>query len=67
MRTLVNESTYHSQGFRSRNEYLVHLSYYYDVPLPLVLTLSDRLGAAEDFDVLIERLEEYNDDMFRYG
>lgn len=67
MRTFVNEAIYHEHGFRSRNEYLVHLSYHYDVPLPLILTLSDGLGAAEDFSLLVERLEQYHDDMFKFA
>lgn len=64
--TSASDAIYHEHGFRSRNAYLVHLSYEYDVPLPLILTLSDQLGATEDFALLIERLEQYNDDLFRF-
>jgi len=46
----------------SRLNYLANLADVYDVPLEVVCILADTLGANEDFDGLINALEDLEND-----
>ena len=43
----------------TRREYLVDLAMEYDVPLDVVFLLADLLGENEDYDGLVNSLEDY--------
>jgi hypothetical protein len=47
----------------NRLNYLIDLSEEYDVPQQTVFTLADFLGPDEDFDGLVNALEDYEDRM----
>jgi hypothetical protein len=57
----MDKNIYQENGYGNRNDYLVALSEDYDVPLDVVLSLTDLLGESEDFDGLIEILLDYED------
>ena len=54
----INENLYVENGFESRNDYLIFLSEEYGVGLETVHALADLLGESEDFDGLINALED---------
>lgn len=51
-------SIYEKHGYEDRFEYLDHLAEEYGVSIELVYGLADLLGPSEDFDGLINALEE---------
>lgn len=53
------ENIYQEHGYKSRLDYLQCLAEDYGVPLGVVKMLSNILGMDEDFDDLINALEDY--------
>jgi hypothetical protein len=51
-------SFYTDKGYNNRRDYLQQLADEYDVPFDLVVSLAQLLGATEDFDGLINALED---------
>jgi len=52
---------YQAAGHANRREYLSHLSREMDVPLQAVIALADLLGPNEDFDGLVNALQDYGE------
>lgn len=50
---------YKENGYENREDYLKALASDYDVRLSVVISLADVLGPEEDFDGLINELEDY--------
>ena len=57
----ANENVYIRNGYKSREGYLICLADDYDVDKETVFMLADMLGASEDFDGLINALEDYSE------
>lgn len=53
------ENIYKEKGYKSREDYLQSLAYDYSLPLFIVKSLADTLGRSEDFDGLINAIEDY--------
>lgn len=51
-------SIYEENGYANRREYLESLAEEFDVPMETVFTLASLLGKSEDFDGLINALED---------
>ena len=51
-------------GYTGRRQYLKSLADEYDVEYLTVLTLANTLGQDEDFDMLLDSLEEASDEAF---
>ena len=51
-------SVYQDNGYDSRKHYLECMSEEYDVPVEIVFSLAQMLGSTEDFDGLINALED---------
>ena len=51
-------SIYEENGYTNRREYLESLAEEFDVPSETVFTLASLLGKSEDFDGLINALED---------
>ena len=49
---------YKQKGYKNRNEYLDSLAEEYTVSKMIVYSLADMLGPSEDFDGLINALED---------
>lgn len=49
---------YKERGYKDRYDYLSSLAEEYDVPITYVYALADLLGPNEDFDGLINALED---------
>ena len=56
---LVQDPVYHKHGFKTRYEYLIHLSEVYGIHFDAVGALAHMLGESEDFDGLVSALEDY--------
>lgn len=54
------ETVYEKKGYQSREDYLEQLSEDYDVPLDMVIELSELLTQEEDFDGLLSALNDYS-------
>ena len=54
----MSENLYQANGYRNREDYLQCMSEDYGVPLDVVYSLSDMLGPNEDFDGLVNALED---------
>jgi len=52
---------YQENGYESRQDYLECMADDYGVPFDTVVALSLVLGSEEDFDGLVNALEDYND------
>lgn len=52
---------YAENGYKNRQDYLESLAEEYDIPLEIVLCLAEVLGPSEDFDGLVNALEDYVD------
>ena len=52
------EDTYKRHGYDSREEYLDHLAEEYGVAKILVYSIADMFGPSEDFDGLVNALED---------
>ncbi len=55
------ENVYKENGFDSRNDYLVFLAQEYGMSLDEVFHLANLLGENEDFDGLLNALEDAHD------
>lgn len=55
---MLSETTYQENGYKNRKDYLQCLSEDYGVPLETVLSLAEMLGQNEDFDGLVQALED---------
>jgi len=51
-------SIYTENGYKNRKDYLRCMSEDYDIPLEVVYSLSSMLGPNEDFDGLVNTLED---------
>ncbi len=56
----TDNSVYKAKGYSSRKEYLDELAQQYCVPMPVVYSLASMLGPNEDFDGLVNALEDMN-------
>lgn len=54
----MSENIYKENGYKDREDYLKCMSEDYGVPLDVVLSLAEVLGESEDFDGLINVLED---------
>lgn len=54
----TDNALYVEHGYSSREEYLQSLSDEYDVGIDVVLALADVLGPKEDFDGLVNAVED---------
>ena len=52
-------SIYKEHGFSTRKEYLIDLGDSYGIDSSIVFALADMLGSNEDFDGLVNALEDY--------
>lgn len=50
---------YQEHGYDDRNDYLEALAYDNDVDVDVVMTLADLLGPNEDFDGLVNAVQDY--------
>lgn len=55
---MLSETTYQENGYKNRRDYLQCLSEDYGVPYETVLSLAEMLGQNEDFDGLVQALED---------
>ena len=55
---MFEETTYQENGYKNRRDYLQCLSEDYEVPYETVLSLAEMLGQNEDFDGLVQALED---------
>ena len=55
------ENIYQQKGYKNRRDYLMSLSLEYGVPYDVVLVAANTLGESEDFDGLINVLEDWED------
>jgi hypothetical protein len=51
-------TVYQEHGYKNRREYLESLADEYDIPVQTVFALASMLGESEDFDGLINALED---------
>jgi Zn-dependent peptidase ImmA (M78 family) len=51
-------NSYHEHGFENREEYLQDLSEQYNVPLEVVYETAELFGDNEDFDGLVNAMED---------
>jgi hypothetical protein len=56
----MKPTIYQQNGFDTREDYLKDLSEQYDVDFVIVYNLAETLGPTEDFDGLINMLEDYD-------
>ncbi len=54
----MSENVYQKNGYENRKDYLKCMSEDYGVPLEVVYSLASVLGSTEDFDGLINALED---------
>ena len=54
----MSENVYQKNGYENRKDYLKCMSEDYGVPLEVVYSLASVLGPTEDFDGLINALED---------
>jgi hypothetical protein len=57
----TKDNPYKAHGFDTRKEYLEDLANEYDIPEYMVFAVADLLGPNEDFDGLINELEDLPD------
>lgn len=55
----MENDVYQENGYQDRNDYLSCIAEDYDVDLTTVRHLADLLGPNEDFDGLVNALEDY--------
>ena len=60
---LSTKTIYEEKGYANRKEYLKSLSEEYGVPYDMVCVAASTLGPNEDFDGLINTLEDYSEGM----
>ena len=56
---MISLASYNRHGYKDRMEYLESLAHEYDICLAEVMIMADVNGPSEDFDGLINMLEEY--------
>ena len=56
----MNDKGYKERGFSNRNDYLTELADNYGISSFDVYSISEMLGDNEDFDGLINALEDYS-------
>jgi len=56
----MKKTIYQKHGFNSRKEYLKDLALEYEIDEATVFSLASMLGSSEDFDGLINALEDYD-------
>ena len=56
---MTNETIYEKHGYIDRRDYLEHQSDIYGIPLGEVYMIAEVLGPDEDFDGLVNALEDY--------
>ena len=56
----MNENIYQEKGYTSRLNYLDLLAAEYNVDRASVMALATLLGPSEDFDGLVEELEDFS-------
>ena len=54
----MSENPYQVNGYENRKDYLMCMSEDYGVPLDVVYSLASMLGPNEDFDGLVNALED---------
>jgi len=54
----MSQNVYQENGYESRKHYLRCMSEDYNVPLEVVYSLASILGPSEDFDGLVNALED---------
>lgn len=54
----MENTIYQERGYKDRKDYLTNLADEYGVDEYIVFSLADMLGEAEDFDGLINELED---------
>jgi len=54
----MDQNVYQENGYESRKHYLQCMSEDYGVPLEVVKVIADTYGPSEDFDGLINALED---------
>ena len=54
----MEKNVYQEHGYKDRKDYLQCMADDYGVPLDVVYSLAQTLGEAEDFDGLINMLED---------
>ena len=52
-------NSYQKEGYANRSEYLEALSYDFDVPLKDVMMFASKLGPNEDFDGLVNQVNNH--------
>lgn len=57
--TTISQKTYKEKGFNTRNEYLKSVANEYELEDLIVYSLAEMLGASEDFDGLINVLDDF--------
>lgn len=50
---------YQERGYANRQDYLQRLAIDYEAPIDVVLAAAELLGPSEDFDGLINAIEDY--------
>jgi len=55
----MNDNIYEENGYENRLDYLTMLSEEYNIPMEVIISISDVLGPDEDFDGLVSSLQEY--------
>jgi hypothetical protein len=55
----LEENIYALEGCQNREGYLRNLAEDYDIPHEVVVSFADMLGPSEDFDGLINTIEDY--------
>lgn len=53
------KTVYEKNGYKDRKDYLESLVVEYNVPEDIVFSLADLLGPNEDFDGLVNAIEDY--------
>lgn len=54
----MSKTIYVKKGYRSREDYLKHLSKVFDIPQYAINTIAEMLGPFEDFDGLLLTLDD---------
>jgi len=60
------ENIYVENGYKDRREYLEEVSERFEIDLYTVINLAELLGESEDFDGLLNSLEDYSEDCIEY-
>jgi hypothetical protein len=61
MKRVSEQSAYERHGYASRRDYLLDMASEYGVPIQVVLAVAAMLGESEDFDGLVNALEDWEE------